>query len=163
MKTLGRKVAKLEVVVLQADKGKRFVVCDEATYLAMAMDHVSKDIETTPAEVRSSQNILSCTARALGNIMGMGRAQPPGSYERCMDNLGGGAEDVPTMKILPKVHKSLNPAGHPQSRPVVTAATGLSSRAGDMLSDFLEPIVNMVVPRMEERSTEEVLSQLEGS
>ena len=48
LKTLSRKVARMEVLVLQADKGRRFVVVDEPTYLAMAMDHVSKDSETTP-------------------------------------------------------------------------------------------------------------------
>ena len=161
LKSLGKRVAKLEIIVLQADKGRKFVVVDEPTYVSMAMDHVSKDVETSPAEVRTSQNILSCTAKALGNIMGVGRAQPGGSYGRCMDNLGGGAEDVPNLKILPKVHKALGPQGHPQSRPVVTAASGLSSRAGDMIADFLEPMVNMVRPRLEERSTEEVLSQLQ--
>ena len=60
-----------------------------------------------------------------------------------------------------KVHKPVTPQGHPQSRPVVTAASGLSSQAGDVLADFLEPVVNAVYPRFEDRSTGEVLSQLQ--
>ena len=74
------------------------------------------------------------------------------AYIRCMDNCGGEAEDIPTLKILPKTHKPVGPLGHPQSRPVVAAASGLSSRAGDVLADFLEPLVNAASPRYEDRS-----------
>ena len=48
-----------------------------------------------------------------------------------------------------------------QSRPVVGAQAGVSSRAGDILSDILEPLVSLQSPRFEDLSTEEVLSQLE--
>ena len=96
LKTFGRKVARQEVIVLQAYKGQRFVVVDEPMYVAnepmyvaMAMYHIQKDIETTPEDVRMSQNVLSCTARGVGNVLGLGRAQPGGGYARCMDNLGG--------------------------------------------------------------------------
>ena len=154
-------MAKLEAIVLQADKGKSFVVVDEMTYLAMAQDHVAKDIRTGPKEVSRSQRVLSCTARALGNVLGVGRCQSDHAYSQCMDNLGSEAEDVPVLKILPKTHKVLGPLGHPQSRPVVTAATGLSSRAGDIVADFLDPLVNVATPRLEDRSTEEVLAQLQ--
>ena len=34
-------------------------------------------------------------------------------------------------------------------------------RAGDIVSDFLEPLVDREIPRLEDRSTEEVLAQLE--
>ena len=40
LKSLSRKVARLEVVILEADKGKKFVVVDEGTYRAMALDHI---------------------------------------------------------------------------------------------------------------------------
>ena len=65
------------------------------------------------------------------------------------------------MKVQPKVHKPLGQAGHPQSRPVVAAASGISSRAGDVIANFLDPLLNLERPRMEERSTEEALSQLQ--
>ena len=67
-----------------------------------------------------------------------------------MDNCGSEAEDVPNLKLLPKVHKPVDSRGHPQSRPVVTAASGLSSRAGDILSDLLEPMVEAELPRLED-------------
>ena len=161
LKSLGKRVAKVEIVILEANKGKRFVVVDQPTYLAMANDHTHKDIEVSKEEIRQAQRILSHTAKAVTYLLGTGQAQSHRNYGCCMDNAGSEAEDPPNMKILPKVHKGPTPQGHPQSRPVVTAASVISSRAGDAISDFLEPLVQMVTPRMEERSTEEVLSQLE--
>ena len=72
LQTLGKKVARLECIVMQADKGKGFVVCDEVTYRAMAQDHVGKDKETTKEEVARSQRVLTSMAKGLGNIFGVG-------------------------------------------------------------------------------------------
>ena len=161
LKSLARKVSKMELIVLEADKGKSFVVTDEATYLDMARDHIAGDKECGPADVRKSERILATTAKAIGNAMNLGTKHSQGAYVRCLDNLGSEAGDVPTLKLLVKVHKPLGPDGHPQSRPVVAAASGLSSRAGDVVADILEPMVRAQVPRMEDQSTEEVLAQLE--
>ena len=70
-------------------------------------------------------------------------------------------EDIPILRIFPKVHKPVGPLGHSQSRPVEAAASGLSSWAGNVLVDFLEPLVNSATPWMEDRSTGKVSSQLE--
>ena len=118
LRTLTKKVAELEVIVIQADKGKKFVVVDQPTYLAMGLDHVSKAKEVSPADVRTSQRILSSTARSLVNVLGLGSSSSHAGYVRCLDNAGSGAEDVPVMKLLPKVHKPVAPGGQPQSRPV---------------------------------------------
>ena len=147
--------------MLEADKGKTFVVVDEATYRAMADDHISADPVVTQEEVRESQMVLTSTGKSLANILNLGMNQSYKNYIRCFDNTGSVAEDVPNLKLLPKVHKPPAPAGHPQSRPVVAAASGLSSRAGDLISDFLEPMIAADLPRQEDLSTEEVLSQLE--
>ena len=42
LRSLSRRIAKLELLVLEADKGKRFVVDDKPTYLDMANDHVAR-------------------------------------------------------------------------------------------------------------------------
>ena len=127
----------------------------------MVQDHISKDRETIPKEVRESQAVFSMTAKALTNILGVGRLQKKGTYERCFDNVGSKAEDVPTVKFLPKVHKDVEPDGHPKSQPVCAAATVLSSRAGDAIADFLEPLVELEIPSMEDKSIEQVLAQLQ--
>ena len=161
LNTLSKKIACLEVLVMESDKGNNFVVMDEITYLSMADDHTASDIVTTPEDVKHSQRVLSTTAKSLGNIFGVGQRQSHKGYMRCMDNLGSAAEDVPKMRLLPKTHKKLSTKGHPQSRPVVSASTGMSSRAGDMIADVLEPMISLQLPRLEDKSTEEVLSQLE--
>ena len=161
LKRLQRKVNKLEIIVLEADKGKRFVVVDEATYVAMSRDHIMKDRVVEPEDVTIAQRIMSMTAKALTTILGVGKDQSSKNQARCHDNSGSGAEDAPILKLLPKVHKVPTPSGHPQSRPVVAAASGLTSRAGDIISDFLGPIIHLETPRLEDKSTEEVVSQLE--
>ena len=153
LKSLLKKISKLECLVLQADKGKTFVVVDEATYIAMSQDHVANDVVVDQDEVKTSQAVLSSTGKSLANIMGLGKAHSYKNYIRCFDNSGSAAEDVPILRLMPKVHKVPSPAGHPQSRPVVAAATGLSSRAGDLLSDFLEPLITASLPRYEDLST----------
>ena len=39
LRMLSKKVAKLEVIILEADKGKWFIMVDKPTYLFMAGDH----------------------------------------------------------------------------------------------------------------------------
>ena len=161
LKSLSRKIAKLELLVLEADKGKRFVIVDEATYIAMSEDHVSEDEIVDKETVRKSQSVLSSVSKSIVNMFNMGASQSRKNFVRCFDNAGSLAEDVPNLKLQPKVHKDPAPGGHPQSRPVVTASSGISSRAGDILADILEPMVAVSLPSQEDRSTEEVISQLE--
>ena len=161
LKSLARKVARLEVIIMEVDKGKRFVVTDQATYLAMANDHTRKDRPATVEEVRTAQRTLSTAAKAMVNMFGVGATVSYQNYCRCFDNAGSEAEDAPVLKILPKVHKPPTEDGHPASRPVVAAATGISSRAGDILADFVSPLILLNTPRLEDQSTEEVLNQLE--
>ena len=70
MKSLIKRVNKAEIMILEADKGKRFVVVDEATYIAMSLDHTSKDVEVALPEVKVAQRILSQTAKLLGGGQG---------------------------------------------------------------------------------------------
>ena len=41
------------------------------------------------------------------------------------------------------------------------ANTGISTRAGDLIADILEPLVKMDTERLEDLSTQEVIAQLE--
>ena len=84
LKTLSRKVAKLEVIVLEADKGKKFVLVDEATYKKMAEDHTSGDSLVDKQGVRLSQRTLYTMAKSLANIFSLGTSQSQRNYGRCM-------------------------------------------------------------------------------
>ena len=117
LRSLSRRVAKVEIVVLEADKGKKFVVVDKATYKAMALDHTRGDIRVSRDEVRYSQRILSSTAKSLANMVSLGSAHSQKNYARCLDNCGSQAEDVPTLRLLPKVHKPPGQQGHPTVPP----------------------------------------------
>ena len=41
LQTLAKKIARLEIFVMESDKGNNFVVMDEATYLTMAQDRIA--------------------------------------------------------------------------------------------------------------------------
>ena len=160
LKKLKKKIDKLELIVVEADKGQKFVVMDEHTYVSMAKDHTDKDVIVDSARVHQAQRVLSATGKSLATVFGVGRTHSTRNNTRCHENVGSEAEDVPYLKLLPKLHKPVSPQGHPQSRPVVAAATGLTSRPGDVISDVLTPLFDMMTTRMEDKSTEEVLSQL---
>ena len=123
-KTLSKKIAKLDVLILEADKGKKFVVVDESTYVRMSEDHTANDILVDSDGIRDSQRVLSATSKTVANILCLGSSHSRRNFEHCFDNSGSSAMDVPNMKMLPKVHKPPGPAGHLQSRPVVAAAAG---------------------------------------
>ena len=130
MKSLGKRISKDEIVVRECDKGKRFVVMPMSMYTAMGNDHTDKDVSVTVGEVRKSQKILSTAAKSMVNMFGVGRIQSHHNYTSCHDNAGSTAEDVHVMTILPKIHKKVTDEGHPQSRPVVTAATAYHQGQG---------------------------------
>ena len=109
----------------------------------------------------ASQRILTSMGKSLANVVNLGKSHSHRNYSRCIENSGSQAEDVPNLRLLPKVHKPPAPGGHPQSRPMVAAASGLFSRSGDLVSDILEPLVATNNPRQEDQSTEEVISRLE--
>ena len=133
----------------------------EQTYILMAADHTASDIPVDRDKVRESERVLSSTAKALANTFDLGSNQSRQNYGRCVDNCGSQSNDVPALRILPKVHKPPGPSGHLQSRPVVAASHGISARARDQLADFLTPLVATQSPRMEDLSTEEVMVQLQ--
>ena len=157
LERLKKKVSKLQLIVLEADKGKWFVIVDEMTYLAMSRDHIEKDMLVTPSEVTRAQREATSTAKALSTILGLGRGHPGKNHNRCHDNAGSWAEDAPILKLLPKVHKDLSP-----TRPPTFKAGSGSSQQTDIEGwrHPVGPIIHMETPRYEDKSTEEALSQL---
>ena len=154
-KAISKKMVMNELIVLEADKGKRFVVIKEHTYISMAWDHTAGDIPVDTEWVRESQCVLSSVTKGLANTFDLGSAHSRTNYGRCLDNCGLAACDMPNLRMMPKVHKPSGPSGHMQSRQVV------SVRAGDQLADFLTPLVAVQSPRLEDLSMEEVMLQLQ--
>ena len=115
LNNLEQRVNKTEIVVLQADKGKRVVVMDPETYLRMAEEHVVPTDEIDEKAFRKSQQLLSATAKGLAVVLGVGSSQLARNSNRCDDNVRSQAEDAATLKLLPKVHKVAREGGHPQS------------------------------------------------
>ena len=139
---------------------KKLVVLDEPTYQRMAAEHISKDKPITEDELRSSQRILNATAKPLINIFNIGASQPGKNRVRCWDNASSEACEPAKLSLLPKIHRVPKENGDPHSRPLVAANVGVSTRAGNLIARVLEPMVALALPRMEDLSTEEAISQL---
>ena len=148
-------------MILQADKGKKLVALDEATYLRMATEHIGKDNPITETELITSQKVLNATSKPIINIFNFGTSHSERNHVRCWNNVASNACEPAKLRLLPKIHKPPKPNGDPQSRPLVAAHVGVSTRAGDLVARILEPMVTLSTPRMEDLSTEEAISQLD--
>ena len=56
---LKKKVSRPNITVLEANKGKHFIVVDVAMYMAMSRDNMSKDRVVEPEDVGCAQRIIS--------------------------------------------------------------------------------------------------------
>jgi hypothetical protein len=127
-------------VVLPSDKGKGVVVTTMEMYARMGLDHTAKDREVDWNELKKCQAEMNANSRALARIFRVGEAPSQMNQLRCFDNATSWAQHAPNMRAVPKTHKSPHEEGHPQSRPVVAADSGITTNGSDILSRILEPI-----------------------
>ena len=69
--------------------------------------------------------------------------------------------NVPEIKVLPKLHKATIDKGDSKTWPVVGASSCLNSRAGNLVADVLETVMNAEGRDSEYYSTEEVANKLD--
>ena len=134
---------------------------DHPTYRRMAAVHIQHDIEIGEAELRCAQRKLNATSKPLIQIFDVGAGHPGMNKSRCWNNAASNACDPPKLKSFQRFTNPPPPRVTPQSRPLVSAHTGLSTRAGDLLAAILEPMIAMTSPRLEDLSTGEVIAQID--
>ena len=166
LKSLQKRVKDGEIVLQSSDKGKKLTVSSMESYRRQGMVHVGKDKEVTWTEAMGHQTTCSSHGQALCNIMNVGEWAGGGGGEggarRAWENVGGTACSIPPLKVLPKTHKDLEENGDPKTRPVVSSAAGMTSRAGNMIADIIVGVTRAGEGSMkmgrEGPSTEVVLS-----
>ena len=159
--SITKKIHKQEIMIVPADKGKKLVAIDEATYVRMAQEHIANNRPITEHDVNQSQRILNVTSKPLVKIFNVGISHSEKNHFRCWDNSASEACEPAKLKLLPKIHKLLKENGDPQSRPLVVAHIGVSTRAGDLVAKILEPMTTLTRPQIEDLSTEEAIAQLD--
>ena len=159
------KVAKLvrqkKIVCMPSDKGKGMVVVDRDIYERMGSDHTTADDVIDLKQARKCQAETNGHARALSRIFNVGQANGPRSQARCFDNATSHATHIPNMRAVAKTHKPpKEPNGHPQSRPIVAADSGITTNLSDLLSTIIEPVFK-VNDSDEAQATEEMLNSID--
>jgi hypothetical protein len=157
-----KKVRKKEVVILPSDKGKGIVVTTMEMYARMGQDHTTKDREIQWRELKQCQAEMNANSRALARIFRVGESPSLSNQLRCFDNATSWAQHAPNMRAVPKTHKDPNKEGHPQSRPVVAADSGITTNGSEILSRLLKPI-SRNTDSCEVLSTEEMLRTIDDT
>ena len=160
LSTLHKRISRGEILVLQADKGKKFIIVTPLQYQHMAELYIEGDEVIDRNEAEHAQCELTTHCRAVAEIFSLGKNLGPINTARSVANVSSWAVDVLKLKLLPKVHKTLEQNGDLKSRPLVAAASGITSRASNLVADIIDSVVRSDPDRLEDISTEEVLAQL---
>ena len=147
-------------MIVQADKGNRFVVSTLESFERQGDVHTLKDRKITQDEKEQTQSRMNNVARSLSKIFNLGKNWGDKNSTRCWNNMSTEACLSPTMYPSPKVHKLPDGNGDPKTRPVVQANTCITSRPGEIIADVLEACLQSLPEDKECQSTEEMLVKI---
>ena len=150
-----------EIIILQADKGNKFVVSSQESYERQGDTHTKMDRKIEKNEHEQVQSRMNCVSRGLAKIFRVGDNWGDRNAQRCWNNLVTESAIVPLMYPSPKVHKEPDEKGDPRSRPVVQANTCITSRPGEILADILDAAIQSFPDSLECQSTEEMLAEID--
>ena len=160
-KSLLKRVKEGTIVVTETDKGKTMVVSTIESYEEQGKEHTCKDTEVNWEQVEERQRDLTASARALCKIFGVGTHHGDKNTQRCWDNASSSSCIVPPLKLQQKAHKPTDSNRQPKKRPVVGAASALTSRASETICDIIDALSKSNDEQEECTSTEGSISNLE--
>ena len=163
LRSLLKRVMDKEIVINSSDKGKRLVVSTLKSYEEQGKVHTSKDKETNLKEVLLMQRKLTSHSRALCNAFGAGKNHGDRNSQRVWDNVSSRSGTVPLLHLMPKLHKKYYENGNPQTRPVVGASSGMTTRASEVLCDVIDAVGKSHPDQQECPSTEACCNKMEDS
>ena len=150
LKSLQKRVAEGELVILPTDKSGRFAVMSMATYIAAGMVHVKDDMEVGLDERRANQKVINGAVSMLLKIFQVGKdCRHETRWRESM--LSKGLEACP-LWLLFKDHKlwESSRGTAPPSRPVMGGNSGMNTHLSEILSWLLEPLATAMIGRSSE-------------
>ena len=140
LKSLKKRIADGQIVVVQTDKSKRFSVMTKQQYIESGLVHTNKDIKIEPENVKRIQNVVNSHVWWLKECTNIGRNW--GHEDRMSQNLLDKGEQSCMMSLLTKDHKKWSfESGEPiPSRPVISGNTGLNCHLSELISNIIEPV-----------------------
>ena len=160
---LKKRIKKGEIVVLPSDKGNRLTVSSIESYQQQGDCHTVQDRMITRDELERTQTRMNLLSRGLAKVFCIGENWGDRNSARCWTNLVSDSCVAPLLYPSPKTHKPLDDHGNPKTRPIVQASSCVTSRAGEILADFLDAALLSFPTQTESKSTEDMLARIDAA
>ena len=157
LKSIQKRVANNEVVILPTDKSGRFAIMSMETYIEAGRAHIKDDIEVGVEEKKENQKLLNGAVSMLLKIFRVGKdCKHESRWRESM--LSSSLESCP-LWLLYKDHKNWTSSkgGAPPTRPVMGGNTGMNTHLSEILSWLLEPLANSMLEKSSEVISDEDL------
>ena len=151
-----KKVSSQEVIICKSDKTGKLIPVSPQTYAAMGEIHTKKDRVISEWETHVIQKELNNHTSAWLRMLQAGENWGHGKIYRgtCLNNTAS----VPTLSLLIKDHKPVEPGELPKTRLVVGSQAGMNLHLNNLISEVLEPLANRVEGNIEVISSEDLSS-----
>ena len=162
LKSLKDRIKNGELVVLKTDKTGLFAVMTRDTYTECGLHHTRGDTKVGWEDIKKSQNEVNGHCSMMIKILGIGEAWKHTS--RVRETMLSEAMTTCPLSLLFKDHKKWdNKDGSiPPTRPVMGGHLGLNLHLSEIISDLVEPLVDMYPGGRENISTEDMISRFEA-
>ena len=161
LKSIKKRVADGELVILPTDKSGRLSVMTRDTYKKAGLAHTLRDREASWQEVKESQRELNGHVSMVIKVFRIGSYWDHGP--RVRETTMGEDMAICPMSLLFKDHKgwSASSGTAPPTRPVVGGHMGINMHLSELVSDILDPVVGTYVGGREIISTEDMVARAE--
>ena len=150
-----------EIVTMATDKSGKLAVTSRENYIKMGEAHTSKDIEVDCEKVVKVEKIINGHVSMLQKILNIGSEH--NHVERVRESLIQRSKNVAKLVLLGKDHKSVDPVtGLIKTRPVHTANTGMDAPLSDLISDFVDPFIDILENSNEIISSEDLKNKIDA-
>ena len=162
LKKLKVRIKNGEIVCLLTDKSGKICVTTMDNYLAMGKVHTDQDQEVNEEKVAEIERDTNGHVSMWQKILNLGSDW--NHQERIRESVITHSRNVATLSLLVKDHKppgSFDPKVGPATRPVHNSKVGLDTALSDIVSNFLEPIMDIRDDTNEVISTEDQQSKID--
>ena len=153
LRSLQKRIAKRELIVLKIDKSSKLAVTTEDEYMKMGLEHTKNDKEITRAEIIENEELLNGHNRAWAQIWNSG--QDHNHSSRIITSKTTHSENIADLYLMFKDHKSGN-----KTRPTATGHSSNTLGLSNSVSEVLEAVACAEVNRYNTISSEDMLARM---
>ena len=146
MVSLKTRIKNGEIVVIPTDKTGKFTVMSRASYEQAGLAHTRGDTEAGWSEIEEAQREVNGHVSMLLKIFKVGEYWDENNVDRVRETMLGEGLSVCPITLLFKDHKGWTNAMEsvPPTRHVAGGHVGLNMNLSELVSEVVEPMVNIV-------------------